>query len=68
MGSHKGVGRLRLYVPSPMRFSKRPSWFNLCIAREMKGKPGPKLGRYDKAFQEEFRRAAKKCSKEGMVK
>lgn len=62
MGSHKGVGRLQLYVPSPMRFKKKPSAFNLCIGNQLKGQPGPKLGRYDVEFQKRFTKAVHSCA------
>lgn len=62
MGSHKGVGRLALYVPSPMRFKKRPSAFNVCIGNELRGGSGPtEGGRYDTGWQKKFVAAAKKC-------
>jgi len=62
MGSHKGIGRLRLYVPSPMRFKKRPSAFNVCIGKELKGGSGPTAGgRYDTSWQKKFVQAAVKC-------
>ena len=45
-----------------IRFKKRPSGFNICIGKAMKGTPGPALGRYDKAFQAEFTSAVHSCA------
>lgn len=62
MGSHKGIGPLTLYVPSPLRFKKKPSAFNMCIAEKLRGGTGPtKGGRYDKTWQKKFVEAAKDC-------
>ncbi|MDH5782721.1 MAG: hypothetical protein OEZ35_03530 [Candidatus Bathyarchaeota archaeon] len=65
MVSHKSFGGIILSVRGGgLRFKKRPSGFNICIGRTMKGTPGPKLGRYDKIFQEKFTKAARECAKQ----
>lgn len=62
MVSHKSFGGIELSIgKGGLRFKKRPSGFNICIGKELKGKPGPKMGRYDKTFQAEFTKAVQKC-------
>lgn len=64
MVSHTSLGGLELSVgKGGLRFKKRPSGYNICIGKKLKGEPGPKMGRYDKAFQAKFTAAAKACSK-----
>jgi len=63
MVSHKKLGGLEITLgKGGLRFKKRPSWFNICIGKAMKGTPGPRLGRYDTAFQAEFTKAVNGCS------
>jgi hypothetical protein len=63
MVSHKKLGGLEISIGGGgLRFKKRPSGFNMCVGKAMKGTPGPKQGRYDKAFQSKFTQAAKSCS------
>ena len=64
MVSHKSVGGIQLSLGGGgLRFKKRPSQFNICIGKAMKGtKSG---GRYDKAFQQKFTNAAKGCGRGG---
>ncbi len=63
MVSHKRLGGLWITLGAGgLRFKKRPSAFNICIGREMKGTAGPHNGgRYDKAFQAKFTSAVQKC-------
>jgi len=56
MGSHKGKGTYRLYVPSPMRFRKRASEYNICVGKEMKGKRGSRA-----QIRAAFQSAANTC-------
>ncbi len=63
MVSHKKLGGLEISIGGGgLRFKKRPSGFNLCVGKAMKGTPGPKQGRYDKGFQAKFTAAARSCS------
>ncbi len=64
MVSHTKVGDLELSVgKGGIRFKKKPSGYNICIGKELKGGVGPvKGGRYDKDWQAEFTKAAKKCA------
>jgi len=63
MPSHTTFGGITLTLGrGGLRFKKRPSRFNLCIGRKLKGKAGPiHGGRYDKEWQEEFTRAVQEC-------
>lgn len=64
MVSHRSFGGIELSIgKGGLRFKKKPSGFNICIGKEMEGEPGPKLGRYDKAFQDKFTAAVHKCAK-----
>lgn len=63
MVSHKTLGGLEISIGGGgLRFKKRPSGFNICVGKAMKGQPGPKMGRYDKAFQAKFTAAVRSCS------
>ena len=63
MVSHKSFGGIELSIGSGgLRFKKRPSGFNMCIGKSMKGTPGPKEGRYDKTFQAKFTSAVHNCA------
>ena len=67
MGSTRGVGRLAITVPSPMRFKKRASAFNACVGATLRGqrysKPGPGMGgRRDARIQSAFIAAVRSCS------
>ena len=63
MVSHKKLGGLEISIGGGgLRFKKRPSGFNMCVGKAMKGTPGPKAGRYDKGFQAKFTSAARSCS------
>ena len=63
MPSHKKIGGgLELTAPHGTRFKKRPSRFNICIGKKLKGKSGPTHGgRYDKDWQAEFTKAVEEC-------
>jgi len=62
MVSHKSFGGINLSVGGGgLRFKKRPSGFNICIGKSMKGQPGPRAGRYDKGFQAKFTAAVHSC-------
>jgi len=63
MVSHKSFGGIELSIGGGgLRFKKRPSGFNICVGQKMKGTPGPKLGRYDTAFQGKFSAAVASCA------
>ena len=67
MGSRRGMGRLTVTVPSPMRFKKRASAFNACVGAALRGKkyskPAPGTGgRRDKRIQSAFISAARSCA------
>lgn len=64
MVSHTTLGGLKLSIGGGgLRFQKRPSAFNVCVGKELMGGTGPtKGGRYDKTWQAEFAKAAKKCA------
>ena len=66
MGSRRGMGRLTVTVPSPMRFKKRSSRYNACIGAQLKGKSYAKPpvgmgGRRNKAVQSAFISAVNSC-------
>lgn len=67
MVSHKKLGGLEITLGAGgLRFKKRKSRYNVCIAGEMAGVKHTKLpkgagGRYDKKFQDSFRAAVAKC-------
>lgn len=62
MVSHTSLGGLELSIgKGGLRFKKRPSGFNRCIGKILKGTTGPKLGRYDKEFQAKFTSAVRSC-------
>ena len=68
MGSRRGMGRLTVTVPSPMRFKRRPSAYNACIGGALKGasysKPAINMGgKRDKRIQDAFKAAVNKCKK-----
>ena len=61
MTSHKNVGGIDLTLgKGGLRFKKKKSPFNVCIAKEMKGAKNTK-GRYDTDFQKSFVQAAFDC-------
>jgi len=64
MVSHTSLGGLELSVgKGGLRFKKRPSGYNICIGKQLKGGKGPvRGGRYDKGWQAEFTAAARKCA------
>ena len=64
MVSHKKLGGLEISIGGGgLRFKKRPSGFNICIGKAMKGTPGPHNGgRYDKGFQAKFTQAVHGCA------
>jgi hypothetical protein len=60
--NHKKFGGIELSLGAGgLRFKKRPSAFNVCIGKEMKGTTGPALGRYDEDYQKKFIKAAVDC-------
>ena len=66
MGSRRGIGRLAITVPSPMRFVKRASAFNACIGATLRGQhygtPSPGMGgRRDVRIQNAFKAAVQQC-------
>ena len=66
MGSRRGMGRLTVTVPSPMRFVKRASAFNACVGAKLKGQeysrpPKGTGGRRDKRIQNAFKTAVQSC-------
>lgn len=66
MSSRRGMGRLTVTVPSPMRFKKRASQFNACVGAELRDKrytrPAPGTGgRRDQRIQSAFRAAVNQC-------
>jgi len=64
MVSHKSFGGIMLSIGGGgLRFKKRPSGYNICIGKQLKGTPGPiHGGRYDKGFQAKFTAAARSCA------
>lgn len=63
MVSHRKLGGIEISLgQGGLRFKKRPSWFNVCVGKAMRGTPGPSLGRYDKDFQAKFTEAARSCA------
>ena len=63
MVSHKKMGGIELSIGAGgLRFKKRPSAFNICIGKALKGTAGPTSGgRYDEGFQRKFIQAAVSC-------
>ena len=64
MVSHKKLGGLEISIGGGgLRFKKRPSGFNICVGKALKGTPGPVHGgRYDKGFQAKFTQAVHGCA------
>lgn len=64
MVSHKAVSGFELSVgKGGVRFSKRPSGYNACIGKALKGGEGPvNGGRYDTGWQAKFTAAARSCA------
>lgn len=67
MGSRRGMGRLTVTVPSPMRFKKRASAFNACVGAQLRKKnyptPAPGMGgRRDVRIQDAFKSAVRSCA------
>jgi len=57
MISHKKVSGFELTLGAGgLRFKKRPSDFNICIAKELKGKDGSQ-----QAVRTRFKNAVQKC-------
>ena len=77
MGSRRGMGRLTVTVPSPMRFKKRASAFNACVGAHLRKPPGavnmyptppPGMGgRRDKRIQNAFTQAVRACAGRRML-
>ncbi len=44
-----------------LRFKKRPSAYNICIGKELKGNTYSNGGRYSKEVQAAFKGAVQKC-------
>jgi len=63
MVSHKSFGGIELSIGAGgLRFKKRPSAYNICIGKQLKGGRGPTQGgRYDKTWQAEFKKAVQAC-------
>lgn len=62
MVSHKSFGGIELSIGAGgLRFKKRPSGYNICIGKELKGKKYAKGGRYSKEVQSAFKAAVNKC-------
>ena len=67
MGSRRGMGRLTVTVPSPMRFLKRASAFNACVGARLKRQnyptpPPGQGGKRDKRIQAAFTAAVHACA------
>lgn len=64
MTSHRSIGGLEISIgKGGLRFKKRPSGFNVCVGKALKGTPGPHDGgRYDKGFQQKFINAVHGCA------
>jgi hypothetical protein len=64
MVSHKKLGGLKLSIgEGGLRFQKRPSGYNICIGKALKGGVGPvNGGRYDTGWQAKFTQAVKSCA------
>lgn len=65
MVSHKKVSGFEISLGAGgLRFKKRPSGYNMCIGKHLKGGEGPVHGgRYDKDWQAKFTASAKSCAK-----
>lgn len=62
MVSHKSFGGIELSIgKGGLRFKKRPSPYNICIGKELKGNKYSNGGRYSKEVQDSFKDAVKKC-------
>ncbi len=63
MVSHKKISGIELTLgKGGLRFKKRPSRFNVCIGKALKGGSGPTQGgRYDTAWQGKFKAAVQGC-------
>ena len=61
---HRKIAGLEVSIGAGgLRFKKRPSGFNMCIAHVMEGQPGSVHGgRYDREFQSRFAAAARSCA------
>jgi hypothetical protein len=70
MTSHKEVSGFSLTVgKGGVRFTKRPSAYNVCVGNALKGGEGPTHGgRYDKGWQAKFTSAVKSCAGHKMKK
>ena len=64
MVSHKSFGGIELSIGGGgLRFKKRPSAFNICVGKALKGGVGPvNGGRYDKGWQAKFTAAVRGCA------
>jgi len=66
MTSHRKLGKSKIEISiSPeggLRFKRKPSAFNECIGNQLRGQPGPKLGKFDKEFQAKFTAAVRSCA------
>jgi len=62
MVSHKSFGGIMLSIGGGgLRFKKRPSGYNICIGKELKGNKYTQGGRYSKEVQDAFKAAVQKC-------
>ena len=68
MVSHDKSDTFSVSMKGGARFKKRASPRNVDIGKCMEGKPGPAKGRYDTAFQAEFRTCVGKAGKYGPAK
>ncbi len=62
MVSHKKFGGIELSIGAGgLRFKKRPSAYNICIGKQLKGKSYAHGGRYSKEVQAAFKAAVVSC-------
>jgi len=62
MVSHKSFGGIMLSIGGGgLRFKKRPSAYNICIGKALKGKKYSSGGRYSKEVQAAFKSAVNSC-------
>jgi hypothetical protein len=70
MTSHKTFGGIPVTLgKGGLRITKRPSGYNICIGKALKGGEGPTHGgRYDKGWQAKFTSAVRSCAGHKMKK
>jgi hypothetical protein len=70
MVSHGKLGDIKISLgKGGLRLKKKPSQFNICIGKALKGGEGPTHGgRYDKGWQAKFTAANHACGGRKMKK